>query len=405
MKYLIALAIAALVVAVCSTIGTMINSQQAEVAIASARDNMGDQTQYKALSNLLSVAQYVQWLIGIALILGTWYLLFKRELKVLLTTSALAIVASLMLGCAGEEVHVVTITPPNYAITINANVPSSQVTSNNFGDGELVNLTQVQVIMSYCKLSLGTTSDKCPNIRVAQVPGSPEARIYTASASSGTSSSTQALEFEASGSNGSLDFSVVAIIKKEDAKCYANKMGVRPVMENGKPSVYNFAAIPLADALDTRVVQIASAEFAKAVVDTNPVELAKKKFAIFDATKPSINKVIYERTCITIVDEQVNGGVVWSSQKVQDYIDRVIIVNNELDLVPVEVALAQKRQDAFMKRLNQYRDQYGLDAALRMMELEKWDGTGVPLNRFPVNQPTSNPPAQPAPAKTPTAKP
>lgn len=387
------LVLSAMVIGACSTFATMISSQQAEVAIQAAQNNMGDQTGYKAAMNFWSVAQFVQWLLGLALILGMWYFAFKNGIKALLLSVVVVLIAISTVGCAGQEAHVVTITPPNYAITINANSPSSQVTSNNFGEGELVNLTQVPVMMSYCTVSLGVTSDKCPNIRVAQVPGSPEARIYTKAATSGTSSSQQSLEFEAQGSNGSLDFSVVAIIKKEDAKCYANKMGVKAVMENGKPSQYNFMATALADALDTRVVQIESAEFAKAVIDTNPVELAKKKFIIFDGLKSQISKTIYERTCITIIDQQVNGGIVWGSQAVQDYIDHVILVGNQMDLVQVEANLAQKRQDALMKRFNQYRDAYGLDAALRMIELEKWDGTGVPLNRFPVNQPTSNPPA------------
>lgn len=402
-KVLIVLALTAVVIAVCSTVSTMLASQQADVAIESARNNMGDQTQYKTMSNLLSVAQFVQWLIGIALIVGMWYLAFKNQLKALLL-STLAVIAFLTVGCAGTEVKVVTITPPNYAITINANSPSSQVTSNNFGEGELVNLTQVQVQMSYCTVSLGVTSDKCPNIRVAQVPGSPESRIYTASANSGTSATSQALEFEAQGSNGSLDFAVVAIVKKEDAKCYANKMGVRPVMVDGKPSTYNFAAVSLSDALDTRVVQVASAEFAKGVVDMNPVDLAKKKFGLFEEMKPKIAKAVYDRTCITLVDQSVNGGIVWSSQAVQDYIDHVILVNNQKDLVKAEYELAKARQDAFMLRFNQYRDAYGLDAAIRLMELEKWDGAGIPLNRFTIPTPAA-PIPQARPTVAPTAAP
>lgn len=212
------------------------------------------------------------------------------RISVVLTAIIVAIVST---GCA-TGVYTVFVTPPNYGIVINLNDPSSQTTSNNFDGGKLMNVTQQQVIMTRCSGDLNNKS-YCPDVMVVEVPGAYVTRIYTAEANSGTSANKQSLCFEATGSNGCVDFTVTAKVLKENAKCYANKVGIAPA-GTGDETRFHFKAISIEDTMDNRVIGVTSGVFSQAVAKKSPLAMAIEKYALFEAVKAQIIKTVFEQT-------------------------------------------------------------------------------------------------------------
>ncbi|HET7098695.1 MAG TPA: hypothetical protein VFI61_00440 [Patescibacteria group bacterium] len=353
-----------------------VNSQWTHASLEQARQNMGDQVALRAAMNMWSIVWWLTLVLGLCLILGLWYALYKGNIKQLFTSMMVLVVAFVLFGCSSS--NFVIITPPNYAIVVNLSNTEDQATGNNFGEGELMNVTQIQINSVKCALN---SSDRCPDKLVAEVQGSPESRIYSMDANSGTSGANQALCFEAIGTNGCVDFSVTAIIEKSDAKCYANKMGVKPVL-NGDPQVasrYHFIATPLADALDTRVIQIASSQFAEKVAAISPLSLALQKFALFEEIEPSIIQEVHDQTCITISNMAINNGIAWASPEIQDQINQATILANQLELVAQQNKLLEIQNQAFIARALEIEKEFGLAAAIEFMKIQKWDGTFLPL--------------------------
>lgn len=284
-------------------------------------------------------------------------------------------IISVLLGACATT-NTVLIVPPNYGIVVNLSNTASQATANDFSDGELMNVTQQTVTNAKCT---ATSVDWCPDKIIAEVPGSPVSRIYSKDKESGTSATNQALCFESNGANGCLDFSITAQVTKGNAKCYANKVGVKPVIEaDNKPSRFHFAALPLSDALDTRVIQIASGKFARQVATTSPLELSLKKFDLFDAIKPAIIAEVLDQTCITIKDISINNGVVWDSVEIQKQIDQATVIVNQLELAAKQNQLLDVQNKAFIARAIEVEKQFGTAAAIEFMRIQKWDGSYLP---------------------------
>jgi len=374
-KLVIAVLITLVLAAVLTTALEYVGHEWTLVSMRQVSNNMGDQIAIRNEMRMWTVAWWTTLVLGIALILLVWTAMYGKSLKGLF---AVIFAAMLLTGCSTQ--YAVVITPPNYAIVIDMNAPTNQETGNSFGNGELVNLTQVRITTHRCAVN---SNDQCPDKMVAQVQGAPESRIYTIDPNTGTSGAKQALCFEAQGINGCVDFSVSAIIDRQDARCYANKMGVHPVIEeDGQASRYNFVATPLSEALDTRVIQIAGAEFARATSDRSPLSLATEKFGLFEAMKEEIVAAVHDKTCITLTDLSINGGIEWSSPGVQETIDQATIVQNRLELAKKENEVAAIQAAGMVARTKVYSDAFGLDAAIRMAAIEKWDGSYM-LPYFP----------------------
>lgn len=333
------------------------------------RDNMADQVTIQQEITLINI----QWGLILALVLIAiglvWYLSYGKEIKRFFGLGALALVMLIMSGCSMEYVIV---TPPNYAVVVNMKTPTDQAVGNDFSNAELVNYTQIKISTPLC--ARWRSDDRCPDKLVAEVEGSPQSRAYTRDPNTGTSGADEAICFEASGVNGCVDFSVSAIILREDAKCYANKVGVRPV----EGSKFHFKAVPLAEALDTRMIQIASAQMVKATAEMNPLRLASDKFTIFDEVKPTILEEVHNQTCITINHLDLSGGIEWDSTEVQATIDDAIVLQNKVVLETERRKLQEKQVDNMMFRVRTYEEQFGLDAALEIIAMEQWDGSFMP---------------------------
>lgn len=352
-----------------------IRSAWTNASMDAVRHNLGDQVAIRANMNLWMLAWWGLLIVGILVIVGIWYLAYKEQFKKIFLLALLIILPGILAACTTS--NFVIVTPPNYAIVVNMSDTTDQATTGNtFDRGDLVNVTQIQVNMTRCAVN---SNDSCPDKLVAEVEGKPETRIYSKDFNSGTSSSNQALCFEANGANGCLDFAVTAIINREDAKCYANKMGVSPVLEGDQklPSRFHYMATPLADALDLRVVGIASSMFAEKVANISPLDLAIKKFAIFSDLKDAIIKEVYKQTCITIYPETmaVNNGIVWASAEIQNQINQSTVLANQLVLVKEQNELLAIQNQAFIDRTRQLEQQFGLPAAVELMKIQKWDGT------------------------------
>lgn len=269
---------------------------------------------------------------------------------------------------------------------------------SDFNNGELLQVAQVPVSSKPCAIN---SNDSCPDKLVAEVEGSPQSRIYTRATNSGTDKSNQALCFEAQGTNGCLDFSVNAIIQKADAKCYANKMGVTAVKNpDGSISRFHFMAMPLASALDTRVMQIAGAVFAQRVVATSPLELASKKFDLFNGARADIVKAVHEQTCISLLDIGINGGVTWDSAEVQAVIDQATVTAAQHDLAARQAEVDMIKTQAVISQTKALEAVFGRDAAIRLMEIMKWNGQGSPYPPLSTLDRGQQPQQLPAPTAT-----
>lgn len=333
------------------------------------RNNMSNQIDIQNDLMLIDISWWVALFLGISFTLLVWYLAYGKNLKKYLGFGSIAVMALFMSGCSQQFV---TVTPPNYAITINMNEKTDQAVGNDFGNGELVNVTRITILTPFCARFRSPT--RCPDKLVAEVEGAPVSRQYTRDPNTGTSGADEAICFEASGVNGCVDFSVSAIIKREDAKCYANKVGVRPV----EGTNYYFKAISLAEALDTRLVQIASAMMVAETATSNPLDLAVTKFTTFAKLKDGIIDEVYDQTCITVNRLELSGGIKWDSIEVQATIDDAIVLENMVTLEERRRDL-QDRQVANLKaRVDAYAHDYGQDAALYLIAVEQWDGSFMP---------------------------
>ncbi len=315
------------------------------------------------------------------------------------------IVAISASGCA-TSYRTVLITPPNYGIVINLNDPSAQVTANTLDGGKLMDVTQQTVTMTKCVATFQST-DRCPDVMVIEVPGAYVTRLYTAEANSGTSATQQSLCFEANGANGCVDFTVTAKVEKDGAKCYANKVGI-VAFGDAEEARFHFKAISLEDTMDNRVIGVASGNFSQAVATMSPLTLALDKYTIFESKKQAIIDTVYAQTCITIKPEDmyVSNGIVWSDPTIQDQINQATILANQLELLATKNDLLKQQTQALLDRTKLVEQEYGLEAALRFMEIqteqmkiEKWDGNSWLPFLSPVdgNPATAEPVAPTAP--------
>ena len=281
-----------------------INAEWTRVSIDMVKHSMSDQKPYQDQLFSIETQSWTVWVLGLLGIALSWIGAFKLNYNEWMGRASmlmvLAILSTIITAC-GTSSNVVIVTPPNYVIVVDLSNASNQGEApSDFNNGQLLQVAQVPVSSHPCAMN---SQDSCPDKLVAEVEGSPQSRIYTRETNSGTDQSNQALCFEAQGTNGCLDFSVNAIIQKDDAKCYANKMGVTAVKnQDGSVSRFHYVSMPLATALDTRVMQIAGAVFAKRVVETNPLQLASKKFNLFDEARADIVKGVHDQTCITLLD-------------------------------------------------------------------------------------------------------
>lgn len=375
-----------------ATISERLSNAMTTISLRAVTSNMGDQIAIHNDLRFLQVAQVGLWAIGLGLVFLTWLTLYREQIKSFIAIVLGVLAVTVLAGCNGTSPTVI-VTPPDYAIVISSAAPSNQAIGNDFGNGDLVNVTQIPVWVGKCpQIGNAAATWDCPDKLVATVQGSPESRIYTLDPTTGTAGANQALQFEAQGANGSLDFSINAIIKREDAKCYANKMGVKPKVDTktNTASRYEYRATSLADALDNRVIQIAGAEFAKAVKDISPIDLAEKKFDLFESVKPRIIALVHEQTCVTVNDMAINGGVVWGSKAVQDTIDDAIVTRNRQQLAAMQNELDLTLANGLIARTKAYSEAFGLEAALDLARTAKWDGSALPLFNFglPTNTQT-----------------
>lgn len=372
-KLFFALLISILLGAVSSVALRYIDHEWTLVSMQQAVDNMGDQNMIKNMMLMWTLAWWALLLLTILLIGIVWYLFYRRQFRNIFGPAMALMALFLLSACSSSET--VVITPPNYGIVIDMSSPSLQATANDFGSGELMEVTQQRVNMTKCALN---SVDYCPDKLIAEVPGAPESRIYTLDPNTGTAGANQALCFEAQGVNGCLDFSVSAIILRENARCYANKMGVKPKEEGGTTSRFHFEATPLAQALDSRVIQIAGALMTEATSDKSPLTLAYEKFSVFENLQTRLTEEVYERTCITLTDSGINGGVQWSSPEVQATIDQAVTLQNQIELAAKENEIAAVQAKGIIARTQMYSATFGLDAAIRLVQVEKWDGSYMP---------------------------
>jgi len=405
-KFLLALGLTAVVGLILTTGLGYIQAQWTNATMELARHNMGNLVSLRANANMWGLIYWAVATIGVALIIGFWALLYRKQLKSLKTMFLSVLLLFLLAGCIPTD-RVVLITPPNYGIVVSLSDTTDQATGNNFDQGQLLNVTEQSITLTRCAVN---SPDMCPDKIVIEVQGSPESRLYTKSANSGTSVSNQALCFEAKGANGCVDFSLSAIIERNDVKCYANKMGVKPstIADDAK---FHFFATPLTEVLDTRVIQVASAQFNKSVATVSPLELALKKFDLFDGVKQSIMDEVHNQTCVTLTNLAISNGITWDQPEIQDQINQATILANQLILVDQQNQLLAKQNDAFIARALEMEKQFGLEAAVRFMQVQKWDGSYLPvLPGTPALSPTALPSTtQPAatstPLPTPTATP
>jgi len=357
-----------------------VDTEWTRASLRQVSNNMGDQVAIKAQMNMWNIIRMLSWAAAVLVVAAPWLLGYRRQLKQLVAPALALMLLPLMTTGCSTSYNTVIVTPPNYAIVVNLNSPSNQATGNNFGNGELLNVSQVVVEQKRCEGGVWQANDYCPDKLVAQVPGAPESRIYTKDKDSGTAGTNQALCFEAQGTNGCLNFSVTAIVLRDNAMCYANKMGVTAdKAEDGTISRYSYHAKSLGDALDTRVLQIAGAEFAKVTANQSPLDLALMKFGLFEESKPKIKKAVEEATCITIQDLGINGGIVWDSQGVQDTIDQATIVKNRIELAGRENEVADIQAAGVISRTEAISKMFGVDAAVELQRIMKWNGSYLTL--------------------------
>lgn len=296
----------------------------------------------------------------------------------------LIFMAALMsLSACATSYNTVFITPPNYGIVINLNDPSSQATSNSLNGGKLMDVTQQTVKMTRCVTTLQST-DRCPDVMVVEIPGAFVTRIYTAESNSGTSETKQSLCFEASGANGCVDFTVTAQVLKDGAKCYANKVGIKPVGE-GDEVRFHFKAISLEDTMDNRVIGVTSGIFSQKVSTKSPLSMALDKYTLFDEIKTEIVQTVYDQTCITIdpANMYISNGIVWSDPTIQDQINQATILANQLELLKQKNDLLKQQTEALLDRAKVIEAEYGTAYALEFLRvqtdqmfIDKWNGQG-----------------------------
>lgn len=340
-------------------------------------DNMGDQVAIKNSLTLINLELLGIIVLAIILVIGAWYLLFKarpnNSKKGSMPMSMLFVLlfgSVFLTGCGTEYV---TVTPPNYAVVISMDAPTNQATGNDFSNANLVNVTQIRVNRPLCA-PLSGSSTRCPDKIIAEVPGAPQSRAYTKDPNTGTSGADEAICFEASGVNGCVDFSVSAVVLREDAACYASKVGVFPVNETN----YHYAALPLSEALDTRMIQIASSNMVLATAEMNPLELATTKFTVFDGVKQTIIDEVHSQTCITINQLDLSGGIQWDSVAVQETIDDAIVLQNEIMLAKKQQELQDQEVLNLKRKFDAYIEAYGEETAKLLITLDYWDGSFMP---------------------------
>lgn len=373
LKFAFAVVVTALYGWILTTLLGYLQEQWTHATMELARHNMGDLVALRANANLWGLAWWGTMIFGVALGIGFWWLLYKRLLKKLASGVGFVLLMLFLVGCIPTD-RVVLVTPPNYGLIISLSNTTDQTVSNNLDDATLMNLTQQPVTMTRCAVN---SPDMCPDKIIVEVQGSPESRLYTKSASSGTSVSNEALCFEAQGANGCVDFSLSAKILRNDAKCYASKMGIKPstVTDDAR---FHYFATPLTSTLDTRVLQIASSLFNRVVTPISPLQLALKKFELFDGVKEDIISQVHDQTCITITNLAISNGITWDQQEIQDQINQAVVLTNQISLVEQQNNLLAKQNDAFIARALEMEKQFGLEAAIRFMQVQKWDGTYLP---------------------------
>ncbi len=342
---------------------------------------------------------------------------FKR---IVFTLLSLVLLASIS-GCT-TDIYTVFITPPNYGIIINLNDPSSQATSNNLENGTLMTVAQQRVNMKPCVVNMANKSS-CPDAMVVEVPGAYVTRIYTTDANSGTSENKQSLCFEANGANGCVDFTITAQVLRDNAKCYANRVGIKPVGQ-GDEARFHFRAVPLDNykdengveqpgTLDNRVIGVASGIFSQAVTQKSPLTMALEKYGLFNNVKQQIIDTIFKQTCITIKpdDMYISNGIVWSDQTIQDQINQATILANQLELLKQKNELQKQQSEALLDRAKVYEKECGTACALEFLRIQtdqlfvdKWTGQGwIPFfnQATPDYVPTPLPSTPAAPVTTP----
>lgn len=331
----------------------------------------------------------------------------------LLVFGALVVSAILVVSCAYSSM---VTAPPDYYVQVSMSNTGDQVFSGKiFSNGLLLGgVAPLKVEYNDCGVTGG--NKKCPEKVVAKIPGAPVTRLFTNNMNSGTSKLDQSIQFEAQGANGSLNFSVLAVVEGDNAKCYVSKMGgawVDNPDDKGRIP-YLFQARPLVDVLDDFSIRITSDSFNAQVTKISPLKLAYDKFGIFEDIKPKIIKQMFEETCVTILKISVIGGVEWGNQAIQDQINQAVVIQNQLDLVDRQNSLLEKQNTAYASRFADLvtacvkaGSTSPANCALEGMKIGKWDG--VSLIPFLPQQPAGEnqsalPPAMPAVAPTPVKK-
>ena len=359
-----------------------------EVSMQSVSAEMGDQTDTQKELDWIDLQQSVIYGVAILLTIAAWSLALltvegdtAKKGKRFSQIGMLLLMIPLVAACSPR--NYVQVTPPNYAIVISMSNTSGQSIGNDFSNAELVSVNRIVVEQPLCSSDFGR-SERCYDKMVIEVPGAPESRVYTKDPDTGTSGADEAICFEASGVNGCVDFSVVAIVERDNAICYANKVGIR----NMGDFAFHFEALPLAESLDTRVVQIASARMVEETATLNPLDLAASKFAIFDGIRDEIVSAVYEQTCITILSLDLNGGIRWDSEAVQSTIDDAIVLQNQITLAQQQASLDGIEAQNLINRMNAFVELYGVDVAVQLITLQEWDGSFMPSSWTEFVQPT-----------------
>lgn len=289
-----------------------------------------------------------------------------------------ALTVLFLTGCVGSLPEFVVIAPPNYGVVVEVSNGSDAIILNDtkgkaveqgFDSGQVVGASQVRI--SKNRLRFGKW---VPAQYVAEVPGQVESRNYTADPNTGDSGADQSICFESLGANGCVDWSVVAEVLPEDAICYLNAVGI----QENRPRPYHLMAKPIEDALDNRVIQVVGEKMAEASKSISPLNMSEQKFAIFEKIRPDVIKTVYERTCITIHEVSINGGIRWESDAIQNTIDQAVIIESEKGLTAERQDVQSQEIDNMILRLDAYSERYGIEHALTIIALEEWNGQTVP---------------------------
>lgn len=320
--------------------------------------------------SLLSIARILCVVLGGGLIFGLAWVAYKKQIKAIVTGMALMS----LLACS--SLNVVDVTPPYAGIVVEVQTTGNQVSTRSTVDlstRQAVEYQRISINMVQCALN---SDQRCSDKVIYLIDVSPKVRQWTPEANRGSSSANEGLCFAAQGSNGCVGLSMGVKVPANRAGYYANQVGTVP--DPKRP--YVMIARDPDEMADKRVLPLASSMMSKAMVDVSPIVADNVKFSVFDEILPALKKQVETQFGLEVTFATIDGGIVWDSAEVQRSIDLAITAGNEMIIAQRQNQAVLVRNQGVISVTRQLSDTFGLDAAIRIMLIQKWGDAKVPFN-------------------------